>query len=85
MLLYKPYVLRCVLGGEIVALMCYLYGKTLADPLQVVHNQFWALFPGANAGGVTGVVAVVVTVAVLSAACGAYAVWMHNASLVTKK
>lgn len=80
-LAYKPYLWRCVLGGEIVYLICVAYGAVLNEATAEFHRTLFNTLPGftwLTAGSfILGLVYVLIT----SLIFGAYMVWMHNASV----
>lgn len=80
-LAYKPYLWRCILGGEIVYVLCVMYGVMINPATQGVHTALFNTLPGFTwltpGSFVLGLLYVFVT----SVVFGAYMVWMHNASV----
>lgn len=84
MLSFKRYGWLCVLGGEVIYILCLLGGYL---PLRTVrgtelHHSIFETFPGFVWGDAGSFVLGAVYVFVFSWIFGAYMVWMHNTSLI---
>lgn len=77
----SKYAKLCVLGGEIAYTACLVYGFTLTGKAADLHHAIFELMPGFSWFGAGSFIAGAITVAVWSAAAGAYIAWMHNSSL----
>jgi len=84
---YKSYISKCVLGAEIVYILCLAGGflpLRSGRGIELHHSLFetlpgfiWLTFPSVIWGGVL--------MAILAVIFGAYMVWMHNSSLEINK
>lgn len=82
----KSYALKCVLGMEVVYVICliggYLPWRT-GRGIELHHTLFETL-PGFFWGNVGSYLWGAILVGVIAWIFGAYIVWMHNSSLVSK-
>ena len=82
----KSYVWKCVLGAEVVYVVCLLGGLL---PLRSsrgaeLHHAFFETLPGFTWINFGSVALGATYVLVFAWIFGAYFVWMHNSSLLTK-
>lgn len=84
MLSLKRYGWLCVLGGEVVLVLCWLGGFLLfrSDAGINLHHELFETFPGVVWGTVNGFVLMAIYTLVFSWIFAAYYVWMHNSSLI---
>lgn len=83
---FKSYVSKCVLGSEIVYVLC-LVGGFLPFRSQrgiELHHQLFETLPGFTWLTFGSIVWGAILIAVIAWVFGAYMVWMHNSSLVSK-
>ena len=80
MLAYKPYVLKCILGAEIVYVLCMLYRNFVTVEFLPLHDSLFGLLPGFSWTG-AGIVSAGIGIAIYAAIFGTYMVWMHNSSM----
>lgn len=87
MLSLKRYGWLCVLGGEVVLVLCWLGGflPLRSDAGIELHHQLFETFPGVIWGTFGGFVLMAAYVFVFSWIFARYYVWMHNTSIVEKK
>jgi len=78
---YKPYLWRCVLGGEIIYVLCVGYGLVAGEAAKQFHEVFFDTLPGFTWLTPGSFILGLVYVGVTSLIFGAYIVWMHNASV----
>lgn len=84
MLSLKSYVWKCILGAEIVYVLC-LVGGLLPFRSQSgieLHHQLFETLPGFTWLTFGSVIWGAIFIAVIAWIFGAYMVWMHNSSLV---
>lgn len=79
----RQYTLKCILGGEIVYVLCLIGGYL---PLRSergiqLHHTLFETLPWFTWGSLPSYVWGALLIAVLSWVFGAYMVWMHNSSL----
>ncbi|MBI2474361.1 MAG: hypothetical protein HYV68_01550 [Candidatus Taylorbacteria bacterium] len=82
----KSYVAKCVLGGEILYVLC-LAGGYLPWRSQAatdLHHNLFETLPGFIWGSFGSVVLGGLYALAFSVAFGAYMVWMHNSSLTSR-
>ena len=82
----KSYVKKCILGSEIVYVLC-LVGGFLPFRSQKgieLHHQLFETLPGFTWITFSSFIWGAIFIAVMAWALGAYMVWMHNSSLVHK-
>lgn len=82
----KSYVWKCVLGTEIVYVLC-LIGGYLPWRTQrgiELHHALFETLPGFTWGSFGSIVWGAILLAVIAWIFGAYIVWMHNSSLERK-
>lgn len=82
----KSYVKKCILGAEIVYVACLVGGFL---PLRSqrgieLHHALFETLPGFTWLTFGSVIWGAVLIAVIAWIFGAYMVWMHNSSLVSK-
>ena len=80
----KSYVPKCVLGSEIVYVIC-LVGGLLPFRNQAaveLHHRLFETLPGFTWLTLGSFIWGVILIAVLSWIFGSYMVWMHNSSLI---
>jgi hypothetical protein len=87
MLSLKHYGWLCVLGGEVAYLLCIAGGYL---PLRTargteVHDALFETLPGFAWGNPWSVILGAAYVFVFAWIFGAYMVWMHNTSLITRE
>jgi hypothetical protein len=87
MLSLKRYGWLCVLGGEVVYLLCVLGGYL---PLRTargteIHDALFETLPGFISGSPWSLLLGAVYVFVFAWIFGAYMVWIHNTSLVERE
>ncbi len=79
----KKYVWKCVLGAEVVYVIClvggYLPFRTTAGTM--LHHLLFETLPGFVWGNPLSILLGAVYVFVLAWIFGSYYVWMHNSSL----
>ena len=82
----KKYSWKCVLGGEIAYTLCVLFGFLPLRSAQGIelHHRLFETLPGFTWISFGSFVLGAVYVFVFAWIFGAYYVWMHNTSLVTK-
>ncbi len=82
----KLYVSKCVLGAEIVYVFCLLGGFLPFRSQRGIelHHQLFETLPGFTWITFGSFVWGAVLVGILAWVFGAYMVWMHNSSLVSK-
>lgn len=84
MLQLKRYAWLCVLGGEVVLVLCW-FGGFLAirssDGVRL-HHQLFETFPGVTWGTFSGFILMAAYTFVFSWIFAWYYVWMHNTSLI---
>ncbi len=83
----KSYVSKCVLGAEIVYVLCLVGGLLPFRNQSAIelHHRLFETLPGFTWLTFGSFVWGVVLVAVISWIFGSYMVWMHNSSLVIRK
>lgn len=79
----KPYVLKCILGGEVAYFICLFFGYT---PFRTergieLHHSLFETLPGFVWGNVGSIVLGAVYMLIFSVIFGSYMVWMHNSSM----
>ena len=82
----KLYGWKCVLGAEVVYVLCVLGGflpLRSAAGIQLHHTIFETL-PGFTWGTISGVIIGAVDLFVFAWIFASYFVWMHNSSLIRK-
>ena len=77
----KSYGWKCVLGSEVVYLVCLAYGLFLVGALADLHRSLFELLPGFTLT-VNGVIIGAVEFFVFAWVFAWYYVWMHNSSMV---
>ncbi|MBI2609560.1 hypothetical protein HYW53_00080 [Candidatus Giovannonibacteria bacterium] len=82
-LAYKIYVPLCVLGGEVLYILCIIGGYL---PLRTargtdLHHAFFETLPGFIWGDTASIALGAVYVFTFSVIFGMYIVWMHNVSI----
>lgn len=82
----KKYSWKCVLGGEVVYTLCVLFGFLPLRSAQGIelHHRLFETLPGFTWISFGSFVLGAAYVFVFAWIFGAYYVWMHNTSLVTK-
>ena len=82
----KSYGWKCVLGAEIVYVLCLLGGfLPLRSAAGIeLHHSLFSLLPGFAWGTVGGVLIGAIDLFIFAWIFGSYMVWMHNSSLITK-
>jgi len=83
---FKSYVSKCILGSEIAYVLC-LVGGFLPFRSQrgiELHHQLFETLPGFTWISLGSFVWGAILIGVLAWVFGAYMVWMHNSSLVSK-
>ena len=83
MLSKTKYAALCVLGLEILYVLCLGYGLLLAAKAQELHHALFELIPGFVWGNPVSMVWGGLSMGVLALVGGWYIAWMHNASFVT--
>jgi len=81
---FRSYVWKCILGAEIVYLLC-LFGGMLAirsEAATQLHHRLFETLPGFTWLTTSSVILGAVYVFVIAMIFGLYYVWMHNSSLV---
>lgn len=80
---FGSYVSKCVLGGELVYLVCLLGGFIPLRSLAAteLHHRLFETLPGFVWGSMGSYVLGAVYTLVFSLIVGTYMVWMHNSSL----
>lgn len=79
----KSYVQKCVLGAEIVYVLC-LVGGYLPWRTQrgiELHHTLFETLPGFTWGNFGSFIWGAILIAIIAWVFGAYMVWMHNSSL----
>ena len=86
MLSLKRYGWLCVLGGEVVYVLCWLGGflPLRSAEATALHHTLFETLPGLVFGTVGGFLLGAVYVLLFSWAFAWYYVWMHNTSIVEK-
>lgn len=86
MLSLKKYAWLCVLGGEIVYLVCLLGGLLPFRSSEAIrlHHLAFELLPGFTWLNLGSVILGAIYVFAFSWVFGAYIAWMHNSSLIHK-
>lgn len=84
MLLLKPYAWRCVVGAEVVYLICLLGGYLPLRSIRAteLHHTLFETLPGFVWGNIGSYLLGAVYIFVFAWIFAWYYVWMHNASLV---
>ena len=77
---YQSYIWKCVLGSEIIYVLCMVYRAFVAVELLPLHDNLLRLMPGFSLTP-AGIVIAGIGIAVYSAVFGAYMVWMLNSSV----
>ena len=87
MLSLKSYVLKCILGGEIVYALCLLGGfiSWRAPEATELHHRLFETLPGFTWISFESALLGAFYVLVFSVIFGWYMVWMHNSSLLDAK
>ena len=80
---YQSYIWKCVLGSEIIYVLCMVYRVFVTAELLPLHDSLLRLLPGFS-WTPAGMLAAAVGIAVYSAVFGAYMVWMLNSSIIKK-
>ncbi|HEY4504083.1 MAG TPA: hypothetical protein VJJ28_03175 [Candidatus Paceibacterota bacterium] len=79
----KPYVWKCVLGGEVVYIICLIGGyfpwRTVVGT--ELHHALFEILPGFVWGSFGSIILGAVYVFIFAWIFGSYMVWMHNSSL----
>lgn len=80
----KSYGWKCVLGGELVLLLCWLGGFLPLRSAEGIslHHQLFEVFPGVIWGTLGGFILMAVYIFIFSWVFAWYYVWMHNSSLI---
>ncbi len=80
----KSYGWKCVLGLEVLYVICLGYGAVLSESAKQLHSAlFGVLIPGFN-WGIGSIVWGAVYLFVLAWIFAWYYVWMHNSSIIRK-
>ena len=80
------YAALCVLGTEIVYILCIGYGLLfLTGKAMELHHSLFELVPGFVWGNPVSMVWGAVLLGIFALIAGWYIAWMHNASLVAGK
>ena len=74
----------CVLGTEVLYVLCLVYGALLAGRAQELHHSLFELLPGVAWGNPLTFVWGAVLLGVLALIVGWYVAWMHNISLMAE-
>ena len=85
MLFKTKYASLCVLGMEIVYILCTGYGLLLSGKAMELHHSLFELIPGVVWGNPVSMVWGAVLLGIFALIAGWYIAWMHNVSLVTSK
>lgn len=82
----RRYGWKCVLGGEIVLVLCWFFGYLPLRSIEGIslHHQLFEVFPGVIWGTTGGLVLMAVYTFVFSWVFAWYYVWMHNSSIIRK-
>jgi len=82
----KSYGWKCVLGGEILFILCWLGGflSLRSEAGTSLHHQLFETFPEIIWGTLGSFILMAIYVFTFSWVFAAYYVWMHNSSLVGK-
>lgn len=80
----KSYGWKCVLGGEILFVLCWIGGFLPLRSAEGIslHHQLFETFPGVTWGTLSGFVLMAVYIFIFSWVFASYYVWMHNSSLI---
>jgi len=83
---YKSYGWKCVLGGEIVYLLCLFGGfLPLRSPVaSALHHSLFEIFPGFTWVSTGSVLIGAAYIFAFSWIFSIYYVWMHNSSMIRK-
>ncbi len=79
----KSYVWKCVLGSEVVYILCLLGGYIpwRSEVATELHHRLFETLPGFVWGNFGSIVLGAVYMFVFAWIFGSYMVWMHNSSL----
>lgn len=82
----RSYGWKCVLGGEILFVLCWLGGflPFRSEAGISLHHQLFETFPGVTWGAFGSFILMAVYIFVFSWILAWYYVWMHNSSLINK-
>lgn len=82
----KSYVSKCILGGEIAYVVCVLGGLLPLRSQTAInlHHTLFEMLPGFIWLNFGSFLLGAIYVLIFSWIFGAYMVWMHNSSLVSK-
>jgi len=82
MLFKTKYASLCVLGMEIVYILCTGYGLLLSGKAMELHHSLFELIPGVVWRDPVSMVWGALYLGILAWIGGWYIAWMHNASLI---
>lgn len=79
----KSYGWKCVLGGEILFILCWLGGflPLRSEAGISLHHQLFETFPGVVWGTFGGFILMAIYIFIFSWVFAWYYVWMHNGSM----
>ena len=83
---YNSYGRKCVLGGEIVYLVCLLGGflPLRLPTASALHHSLFEIFPGFTWITIGSVFIGAMYIFIFSWIFAGYYVWMHNSSMIRK-
>ncbi len=82
----KSYVLKCVLGSEILYILCVLGGLIPLRNIQAIelHHRLFETMPGFTWISFGSFILGAIYMLVFAIVFGSYMVWMHNSSLIKR-
>ncbi len=82
----RLYTLKCILGAEIVYVLCLIGGYLPLRSEQGVklHHTLFETLPWFTWGSLGSYIWGAILIALLSWIFGAYMVWMHNSSIIER-
>lgn len=83
---YKSYVSKCVLGADIVYVLCLAFGLLpfRSQRGAELHHQLFETLPGFTWITFGSFIWGFILIGIIAWVFGLYMVWMHNSSLVNK-
>ncbi len=81
------YVKKCILGAEVVYVVCLLGGYLPFRSQRGIelHHTLFETLPGFTWGSFGSFIWAAILIAVIAWVFGAYMVWMHNSSISERK